>query len=190
MRRNIRILLEDLLLPRNGHHRHHSLVMLHHAPYILHPTPYTVHPTSSPYTLHPPPCILHPTPYILHPTPYTLHPTPYTLHPTPPFCGMQHILTAISPPHFISSPDHPGGNPGAILKSISHRCRPILVAFVWELTKETIDLPLACLQGDLRTWLPMLRTRPRCLSLKACPSSSSSLLPSSLELSNAQVYEP
>ena len=42
---------------------------------------------------------------------------------------------------------HPGGNPGANLKSISHRCHPILVAFVWELTKETIHLPLGCLQG-------------------------------------------
>ena len=30
---------------------------------------------------------------------------------------------------------HPGGNPGANLKSISHRCHPILVAVVWELTK-------------------------------------------------------
>ena len=30
---------------------------------------------------------------------------------------------------------HPGGNPVANLKSISHRCHPILVAFVWELTK-------------------------------------------------------
>ena len=29
---------------------------------------------------------------------------------------------------------HPGGNPGANLKSISHRCHPILVAFVWALT--------------------------------------------------------
>jgi len=26
-------------------------------------------------------------------------------------------------------------------------CHPILVAFVWELTKDTIDLPLGCLQG-------------------------------------------
>ena len=43
-------------------------------------------------------------------------------------------------------PYHPGGNPGANLKSISHRCHPILVAFVWELTEETIDLPLGCLQ--------------------------------------------
>ena len=38
----------------------------------------------------------------------------------------------------------------ANLKSISHRCHPILVAFVWELTKETIDCPLSCLQGGLR----------------------------------------
>jgi len=38
----------------------------------------------------------------------------------------------------------PGGNPGANHKSISHRCHPILVAFVWDLTKETIDLPLGC----------------------------------------------
>ena len=42
---------------------------------------------------------------------------------------------------------YPGGNLGANLKSISHRCRPILVAFVWELTEETINLPLGCLQG-------------------------------------------
>jgi len=35
------------------------------------------------------------------------------------------------------------------LKSISHRCYPILVAFVWELTKETIHLPLGCLQGGV-----------------------------------------
>ena len=44
-------------------------------------------------------------------------------------------------------PAHPGGNPGANLKSISHICHPILVAFVWELTKETSHLPLGCLQG-------------------------------------------
>ena len=35
------------------------------------------------------------------------------------------------------------------MKSISHRCHPILVAIVWRLTKETIDLPLGCLQGDV-----------------------------------------
>ena len=38
---------------------------------------------------------------------------------------------------------------GANLKSISHRCHPILVAFVWELTKETFNLPLGCLQGGV-----------------------------------------
>ena len=29
---------------------------------------------------------------------------------------------------------HHGGNPGTNLKSICHRCRPILVASVWEVT--------------------------------------------------------
>ena len=42
---------------------------------------------------------------------------------------------------------HPGGDPGANLKSISHRCHPILVAFIWELTKENLDLPLGRLHG-------------------------------------------
>jgi len=36
---------------------------------------------------------------------------------------------------------HPGGNAGANLKSISHICYPILVAFVWELTKKTSICP-------------------------------------------------
>ena len=44
-------------------------------------------------------------------------------------------------------PIHPGGNPEENLKSISHRCHPILVAFVGQLTKEAIELPLGCLQG-------------------------------------------
>ena len=55
----------------------------------------------------------------------------------------QHTKLPIDPPH-------PGGNLVANLKSISHRCHPILVAFVWELTKETICLPLGCLQGGDR----------------------------------------
>jgi len=42
---------------------------------------------------------------------------------------------------------HPGGNTGANLKSISHRCYLFEVAFVWELTRETIDFPLGCLRG-------------------------------------------
>ena len=44
---------------------------------------------------------------------------------------------------------HPGGNPGGNLQSISHRCHLREVAFVWELTKQTIDLPLGCLQGGI-----------------------------------------
>ena len=43
----------------------------------------------------------------------------------------------------------PGGNPGAHLKSISHRCHLREVEFEWELTKDTIYLPLACLQGGV-----------------------------------------
>ena len=43
--------------------------------------------------------------------------------------------------------DHPGGNPKANLKSISHRCYPRVVTFEWKVTKETIYLPLGCLQG-------------------------------------------
>ena len=42
---------------------------------------------------------------------------------------------------------HPGGNPGATLKSISNRCYLREVAFEWQLTKGTIYLPLGCLQG-------------------------------------------
>ena len=42
---------------------------------------------------------------------------------------------------------HPGVELRANLKSISHRCHLFEVAFVWELTKETIVLPLGCLQG-------------------------------------------
>jgi hypothetical protein len=41
----------------------------------------------------------------------------------------------------------PGGNPGANLKSTSHRCYLFEEAFVWDLSKETIHLPLGCLQG-------------------------------------------
>ena len=44
-------------------------------------------------------------------------------------------------------PFHPGFNQGANIESISQRCHPVLVAFVWELTKDTINLPLGCLQG-------------------------------------------
>ena len=49
----------------------------------------------------------------------------------------------------------PEGNPGANVKSISHVCHLILVAFVWELTRETIDLPLGCLQGGAPAMIPL-----------------------------------
>ena len=45
------------------------------------------------------------------------------------------------------------------LVSISHRCHLFVVAFVWELTKETIELPLGCLQGGERTFLSPGRFR-------------------------------
>jgi len=67
---------------------------------------------------------------------------------------------------------HPGGNPGANLKSISHRCHLILVAFVWELTIETIYLPMVCIQSGLAAqssgvkWLPATCARGACL--RAC----------------------
>ena len=41
----------------------------------------------------------------------------------------------------------PRGNPGANLNSISHRCYLREVAFEWELTRETIYLPMGCIQG-------------------------------------------
>jgi hypothetical protein len=36
---------------------------------------------------------------------------------------------------------------GQIFKSISHRCYLFEVAFAWELTSETIVLPVGCIQG-------------------------------------------
>ena len=42
---------------------------------------------------------------------------------------------------------HPGGNQGANFKSISRRCYLREVAFECKLAKETMYLPLGCLQG-------------------------------------------
>ena len=39
------------------------------------------------------------------------------------------------------SQSHPGGNPGANIKSISHRCHLFEVAFDWELTKKLSFCP-------------------------------------------------
>ena len=38
-------------------------------------------------------------------------------------------------------------NSAVNLESISHSCHPILVAFEWKLTEETINFCLGCLQG-------------------------------------------
>ena len=53
---------------------------------------------------------------------------------------------------------HPGGNPGANLKSISHRCHPILMAFALVLTTATLHLPLSCRQIGVDT-LPPVETK-------------------------------
>ena len=60
----------------------------------------------------------------------------------------------------------PGGNPGANLKSISHRCHLILVASVRELTKTSMNLPLGCLQSGLS---PAPPHRTRLCFLGSCP---------------------
>ena len=52
---------------------------------------------------------------------------------------------------------HPGGNPEANLNSIFHRCHPILVSLVWELTKEAINLPLGCLQGGYHNFSGLVK---------------------------------
>ena len=66
--------------------------------------------------------------------------------------------------------NHPGGNPWANLKSISHRCHLREVAFVWGLTKETIYLPLGCLQGG-----PAIEAMPRavCAAMRTAGAASS-----------------
>ena len=75
-----------------------------------------------------------------------------------------------------SGPSHPGGNPGGNPKSISHRCYLREVAFEWDLTEETIFLPLGCLQGGGapalsggRCWLG----GPRCMPPRRSPAGSS-----------------
>ena len=42
--------------------------------------------------------------------------------------------------------NHPGVKLRATLKSISHRCHLFEVAFVWQLIKETMHLPVGCFQ--------------------------------------------
>jgi hypothetical protein len=110
--------------------------------------------------------------------------------------------------HNLTDPYHPGGNPGADLRSISHRYHPILVAFVWELTKkhqfapglppgwgggtdirDTVTVPphgTRGVGGVSKTASQVLDTsiRPMLGSFTTPPSFSSLL--SSLELSDTQ----
>ena len=61
---------------------------------------------------------------------------------------------------------HPGVESRANLKSVSHRCHLFEVAFVWELTKDAIDLPLCCLQGGLWAIQGLaVKVQHRCTSL-------------------------
>ena len=55
-------------------------------------------------------------------------------------------LRVISQPR-LNHIHHPGVDLRANLKSISLRCHLFEVSFVWELTKETMYLPLGCLQS-------------------------------------------
>ena len=50
-------------------------------------------------------------------------------------------------PQTLRKSNRPGGNPGANLKSMTHRFYLREIAFEWELTKETINFPLGRLQG-------------------------------------------
>ena len=68
--------------------------------------------------------------------------------------GGKHCILVMAPPPGAAPVDeqvsiHPGGNPWAKLKSISHRCHPILVACVRKMTQKNINLPLGCLQGGM-----------------------------------------
>ena len=128
----------------------------------LHPKPYTLHPT--PYTLHPTPYTLHPTPYTLHPPSRTRRVTggcvtrllpadstilPSTLRSLSPRVQIVHCSASCWCDRLLGLGlrTHPGVDLKANRKSISHRCHLFEVAFVWDLTKETICLPLGCLQG-------------------------------------------
>ena len=51
-------------------------------------------------------------------------------------------------PTRIAQRDHSGGNPGINIKAISHRYYLFEVRSVYELTKETIGLPLGCLRAE------------------------------------------
>ena len=63
--------------------------------------------------------------------------------------GAQRLLARVHLPPPPGFRHYPEGNAEAKLKSISHRCHPILEASMWEITKETTNLPLGCLKGGM-----------------------------------------
>ena len=74
---------------------------------------------------------------------------------------METQMQAFMPQVSLSLSLYPGGNPRANLRSMSHRCCLFEVAFVWDLTKETIVFPLGCLQGgSLCAVVPTRHRRP------------------------------
>ena len=75
------------------------------------------------------------------------HPPPLSLKFNPRPSGFPDPSGTCTIPRNKCGSTHPGGNPGANLKSISNRCNLREVAFEWELTNNTISLPLGCLQG-------------------------------------------
>ena len=60
------------------------------------------------------------------------------------------VLGATPAPVLTRRSCHPGVNPGANFNSIPHKCHLFEVALVWDLTQETICLPLGCLQGGMK----------------------------------------
>ena len=79
--------------------------------------------------------------------------------------GIHNLAGSIADPKPRRETHHPGGNPGVNRESISHRRHPILVAFLWDLTKETIDLPLGSPRGRKgEPEIPSASQRPSCFS--------------------------
>ena len=78
--------------------------------------------------------------------------------------------------------NQPGVELRANLKSISHRCHLVEVAFVGELTKETIHLPLVCLQGGtvvkkISRAAGVKRTYRGTSPIRNCPPSRTAIRP-------------
>ena len=72
----------------------------------------------------------------LDPVSSTINPEPSTLNPDVHPRSLRETICI-----------RPGVEPRANLESIAHRCHLFEVIFVREMTKETIHLPLSCLEG-------------------------------------------